>query len=365
MRKTVGLSHFAPVVQWIKQLRPKEKLGVRLPPGAPGFADMNIDTPFLEQALAKYFEMPTVVRYRLMGEGQENTSVKVTLKNGEVYILRVWGQIHGVMGRRQQTDIEGELDFMVHCYEQGIQVPRVYLSRNGNRYERLPSGDDYVVMDYVAGELPVNPTPDMIRQVATAMAHMHQLAETFRYPAPRSWPGTVIEMTNERLRKLPQTPKADELMGFIEPIQRAYETELKTADLSKLPRGPIHGDIMWENIKFEGEKLQGIFDFDDCRDSYFLEDIAKTLIFDLNDAEHSFFGAHGENVTTFLDAYTAIRPLTPPESELLPFFFTVSYLYRLTRYMQKVVNGKAVYWNRIPALRERYEQNRSFFLPTA
>jgi homoserine kinase type II len=325
---------------------------------------MQINTALLEQLLSKYFDAPVVANFKVMGKGQENTSVKLTLTTGETYILRVWGDTHGTMGTRKQSDIEGELEFMIRARRAGVPVPRIYLSKTDQRSENLLSGNDYVVMDYVPGELPSHATAGMIQQIAEAMAHLHILAETFRYPAPRSWPGTIIDMTNERLQKLPGLNIPSDLRDFIQPIQTVYETALQTADLQALPRGPIHGDIMWENLKFHDGTLQGIFDFDDCRDSYFLEDITKALVFDLNDSEHSFLGENGENVQTFLAAYSAIRPLTEEEKQLLPLFFTASYLYRMIRYMSKLVDGKRVYWPRLPALIKRYEQNRSFFLPT-
>ncbi len=324
---------------------------------------MNIDKSSLEQLLAKYFDKPFVADHVFMGEGKENISVRITLAGDKIYILRLWGDTHSYMGVRQQSDIEGELDFMIHCHEQGIPVPKIYLSRAGNRYEKTPSGKYYAIMDFVPGELPANATPGMIKQIAEAMARMNVLAETYRYPAPRSWPGTVIEVAKERLERLPTTPAVAEYMGFIKPIQAAFEKALETVDLSELPSGPIHGDIMWENVKFESETLQGIFDFDDCRNSYFLEDISKSFTVEFDDTKHCFFGIHGQNVQIFLDAYDAIRPLTERERQLLPLFMTASYLSRLARYLSKTVDGKLVYLDRVAGYREQYEQNPSFFLP--
>jgi homoserine kinase type II len=298
-----------------------------------------------------------------MGEGQENTSIKIVLGSSEAYILRIWGVAHSSMGVRKQTDIEGELDFMIHCSEQDLPVPKVHLSKAAKRYEHLETGEAYVVMDYVPGDLPVHITPDMVKQVAETMARMHCLAEVFQYRMPRSWSGTVIDMTNEQLQVLPQLGIDAKAQEFIGTVRQAYEKALQTADLASLPRGPIHGDIMWENMKFQDGILQGVFDFDDCRDSYFLEDVAKTLIFDFHDPDHCFFGKRGENVQEFLSAYRAIRPFSEHEEQLVPLFLTAAYLYRLLRYLSKSVNGKMVYQNRLPMMRERFEDNRSFFLP--
>jgi Ser/Thr protein kinase RdoA (MazF antagonist) len=325
---------------------------------------MNIDTSFLEQCLSRYFDKPTIAGYSVMAEGKENTSVRVTLKNDTAYLLRIWGKTHSYMGVRTQSDIEDELAFMIHCREHGVPIPEIYISRDGKTYEQTLAGDYYVVMEYITGNMPSDFTPAMIRQIAQAMAHMHKLAETFRFPFPRSWPGSVIEVAQTRLKELAGVPAAAHHQEFITPIQVTFKDALKRADLRELPRGPIHGDIFWENIKFEGEALSGIFDFDDCRESYFLEDISKSLTIDLDDLQHGLFGAQGENVQIFLEAYNAVRPLTDHEKLLLPLFLTASYLSRLARYLSKTEGGTLVYLDRVAAYRERYVQNQSFFLPS-
>jgi Ser/Thr protein kinase RdoA (MazF antagonist) len=120
---------------------------------------------------------------------------------------------------------------------------------------------------------------------------------------------------------------------------------------------------MWENMKFRNGVLAGLYDFDDCRSSYFLEDIVKTLLFDLDDPVHSLFGTTGENVQAFLDAYIAVRPLSKNESALLPFFFTVGYIYRFTAYIDKQAAGETEYTAKIHALNDQYTHHSSFFLP--
>jgi len=130
--------------------------------------------------------------------------------------------------------------------------------------------------------------------------------------------------------------------------------------LSKLPTGPIHGDIMFGNMKFEGNVLLGIFDFDDCRESYFLEDVAKTLLFKFEDLKKSFFGQNGNNVFKFLNEYEKIRKFTFQEKTLLPFFFQTRAVYELTGYIIKINNKKKCN-EKIKGYLRRYDNHINFF----
>jgi Ser/Thr protein kinase RdoA (MazF antagonist) len=87
---------------------------------------------------------------------------------------------------------------------------------------------------------------------------------------------------------------------------------------------------MWENIKFSQDRLTGIFDFDDCRESFLLEDIAKSIMHDFDVEKHSLFGAGGEKAETFLNNYRSARTLQPAEEHVLPMFFLARFIYQLT-----------------------------------
>ncbi len=50
----------------------------------------------------------------------------------------------------------------------------------------------------------------------------------------------------------------------------------------KLPRCIIHGDLRPENVKFIGEKLSGVFDWDTAREEVRVYDVVRSLFFDLH-----------------------------------------------------------------------------------
>ncbi|HEY5141491.1 MAG TPA: phosphotransferase, partial [Methylococcales bacterium] len=204
----------------------------------------------------------------------------------------------------------------------------------------------------------------MTVQVAETMARMHVLAANFEYPIPRSWPGTAIEMAEKRLQEFHQVATESlpsEVVSVIEKVESTYRNRLKSTDISALPVGAIHGDIMWENMKFMEGKLAGIFDFDDCRTSYFLEDIAKTLLFDFDSTERSMFGDNGEGVGVYLRAYDGIRRRSEAEVGALPLFLTARFLYQIASCATKIANGDTSLEPKLSAALARYNQDRSLF----
>lgn len=311
--------------------------------------------------LEKYFNNPNITSYKVMSEGKENTSVLLEGDFGSV-ILRIWGETHGYMGQRRLSDIEAELSFMSLCADNSIPVPKLYPSLTGGRYETTPEGAYYAVMDFARGESPHDSTPDMITQVATIMATMHKLVidEKFTFESKRSWPGTVVDMTNDRIAKF-EASADDPAEAFVAEVITTYVAKLSRHDLSRLPQGVIHGDIMWENMKFLDGKLSGIFDFDDCRESFFVEDITKTLFFEFESAEHSLFGADGQNVGVFLAAYQKVRELSPAELNAIPLLFITRFLYQVLGYYAKLDKGQQDYRAKIDGLVARYKHHQSFF----
>jgi|GEM_PF-2015427 len=317
----------------------------------------------IQVALDNYFDSPHIFSAKVMAQGKENTSILAEGDFGKV-VVRVWGATHAYMGARQAGDIMSELAFMQFCYERQFPIPKIYTSKQNRTFETLPDGAQYAVMGYVEGETPTKFTTAMTHEVATLMASLHKAVADFSFPHKRSWPGTLIEMTNDRIQQFEAVvfDQADAPQEFLKRLIARYKKQLEEheADLAALPIGVIHGDIMRENIKFKDGKFEGMFDFDDCRESYFLEDIPKTLLFEFENPEHCLFGEDGKNVAVFLDAYRSVRPLSESEETMLPIFFTARFMYQVIGYYAKLAKDKS-YLNKILQSMDRYEQCKNFF----
>lgn len=304
----------------------------------------------LKQLLEPYFDEPAVESFSRMTQGKENW---IYVVNGDfgVVVVRIWGD-HSSMGWRLESDINGELDLMEACNNAGVPTPTLFRSKNGNRYEYTPQGRWYAVTSYVPGESPSSFDADMAVQIASEMAKMHMVAAKFSFPAKRSYPGTLVERTESKIASLSPASSDEQLQ--LDDLISEYSELLAKADLTQLPTGAIHGDIMRENIKFDNGRLSGIFDFDDCRESYFVEDIAKSLIFEFQSPELCIFGERGANAEAFLRAYEASRPLTTSEHQLLPLICMSYFVYQAIRSYNSTDLATHL---------RRYRDNEAFFRP--
>lgn len=317
---------------------------------------------YLTGLLAAFFDNPRVQTYKLMTQGKENTTALVTTDAGKV-IVRMWGETHGYMGTHSDDDILDEITFMDFCRKQGAPVPMLYRSHAGNLYEKTPDGRAYGVMEYVEGNSPQQFTPEMVEQIAMVMARLHLAVADFSFPAKRSWPGTVLDMTNTRIAAFEAGDFVmnQEDTALLQEAIRHYQKLLDSCNLAALPSAVIHGDIMWENIKFQGAQLAGIFDFGDCRESYFIEDITKSLLFAFESPNHCMYGETGENIGIFLRAYQRVRPLTNVEKQSLRLFFVSRFLYQTLGYCAKVSKGETEYQAQVNNVLARYKQHKPFF----
>ncbi|HSX06474.1 MAG TPA: phosphotransferase [Candidatus Saccharimonadia bacterium] len=282
----------------------------------------------VQHALGKFFTDPVVSKTRFFKMGAENTTGLIEGNFGSV-VLRVWGERHSRMGSRKLSDIHGELAFMDACRSAQVPVPRVYVSLAGHEFEELVDGRKFGVMDYVEGEEPAHFTRPMVETLATAVAKMDVLGQTFKFPMPRSWQGTVVDLAQERLKEVRSRGIQD---GFVEQLAKKLELGSTKIDLASLPFGPIHGDVMYQNIKYVGERLSGIFDFDDCRESYLIEDITKTLLFAIEDPVYCVLGDDMANAKIFMEAYEQVRPLSELEKAALPVLSTARFIYELLKF---------------------------------
>lgn len=316
-------------------------------------------TESLTTLLGNFFDDPKVNSFRLMTQGKENVTALVEMPGNKV-IVRMWGETHGYMGMHSENDIDDEIAFMGFCYDNDIPVPKLFRSKSGRLYEKSSQGRRYAIMDYVEGDSPQRFTEDMTIQIAKTMARMHLIVADFAFPKPRSWPGTVLDMTNERIKRF-EVGELGPQSADVTAAVKLYQALLKECDLGVLPQAVIHGDIMWENMKFKDGELKGIFDFGDCRESYFVEDIAKSLLFAFESSQHCIFGEDGSNVPVFLRAYQTVRKLTPAEKQSLSLFFLSRILYQYIGYEAKVIKGQAEYKAKADNTIARYMQHLSFF----
>ena len=203
------------------------------------------------------------------------------------------------------------LHLMKHLALQGIPVPDPAADADGRILHSL-KGKPAAVVNKLRGRSELQPKASHCEQVGAMLARMH-LA------------GASYDRTQPNLRGLPWwNDTVPVVLPHVTPDQAAllrselaYQNHIAaTSAYAALPQGPVHADLFRDNVMFEEGQLTGFFDFYFAGCDAWLFDIAVCL----NDwCIHLESGApDAEREAAMLEAYTAVRPLTAPERQLLP-----------------------------------------------
>lgn len=194
------------------------------------------------------------------------------------------------------------LGLMAHVSEAGVPSAHPIPSREGDYLLEL-NGKPTALVQRLNGADMKEPGLPQMEAIGAAMAQLHLAGQSYegRRDNCRSIPWWEDALA--RLRgKLPQDDEA---------LVAAEIEYQKSIDRSVLPAGVIHADLFHDNALFaEDGSLAGIIDFYFACNDVFLYDIAVTLNDWCSQADGSLDSAR---CRAYLQAYQAVRPLTPAE----------------------------------------------------
>ena len=239
--------------------------------------------------------------------GIENTNYFVTTDQG-AYVLTLFERL-------SFEQLPFYLHLMKHLALKGIPVPDPAADPDGNILHRL-KGKPAAVVNRLRGKHELSPTPAHCAAVGTMLAKMHLAARDY----PRAQPNLRgLAWWNETVPLV--LPHLDASQAALLRSELAYQNHVAASSAyAALPRGAIHADLFRDNVMFENVQgapvLTGFFDFYFAGVDSWLFDIAVCLNDWCIDLQTGVTNA--ARTASTLQAYTAVRPLTAAERELLP-----------------------------------------------
>ncbi len=235
--------------------------------------------------------------------GIENTNYFVTTDQGE-YVLTLFERL-------THEQLPFYLYLMKHLAGRGIPVPDPATDRAGDVLHTL-CGKPAAVVNKLAGKSQLAPAAVHCAAVGDMLARMHLAGADYPREQPNlrglSWWSDTVPVV---------LPFLDKAQAALIRSELAYQHHVAGSSLfAALPRGPVHADLFRDNVMFEGERLTGFFDF------YFAG--VDTWLFDLAVCLNDWCITHTDGrhetgrANAMLDAYQAVRPLSPAERALLP-----------------------------------------------
>jgi homoserine kinase type II len=235
--------------------------------------------------------------------GIENTNYFVTTDQG-AFVLTLFERLSA-------AQLPYYLNLMQHLARKGIPVPAPQADEHGCILHSLQSKPAAVV-SRLSGRNQMSPGVVHCQQVGAMLARMHLAGQD--YPAKQAnlrglhwWTSTiplVVAHLSQSARQMIETELAHQ------------QALADTTEWQSLPSGPVHADLFRDNVMFDGEQLQGFFDFYFAGHDSFVFDIAVCLndwCIDLATGE-----LNEERAQAFVAAYDAERPLNQAELKALP-----------------------------------------------
>lgn len=211
---------------------------------------------------------------------------------------------------KSELEVKQELDLLLHLRKQNFPCPQPLKTKSG-RYHLEFQGKCVTVTRYVDGiELPVeNLNTTHLSTLGHALANLHLIGRSYKKGIDNRFGfNRIVAIYREVRRQMPSHLKS---------IVRVLDDEFSYLENyldNNLPKGIIHGDLFTDNVKFKGNRLTGVMDFEAaCRGK---------LIYDLATAVNALCFTDEryriERFEALISGYESLRPLSLPEWDSFP-----------------------------------------------
>ena len=255
------------------------------------------------QALLDRLNLGTLQSLRGIEGGIENTNYFATSSEGE-FVLTLFERL-------THEQLPFYLHLMKHLAQRGIPVPDPAADARGELLHTV-CGKPAALVNRLRGRSELAPDASHCAAVGAMLARMHIAGRDYegRQPNLRGLP-----WWNETVPVV--LPHVDAAQAALLQSELAFQNHLaQGAAYAALPRGAVHADLFRDNVMFDNGELSGFFDFYFAGTDTWLFDVAVAL----NDwcVDLPSGRADIERTRAFVSAYTAVRPFSRAERDVLP-----------------------------------------------
>jgi homoserine kinase type II len=215
--------------------------------------------------LADAYGLGLVREFTGIPQGSINSNYRLVTASGRYFVR------HTTV--RSAADLRFEADLLALLNESHCPAPRLVSTREGAPFLELEGGRVSVFAWLVGEELTrAQLTPEHLEGLGMELGKLHRVTLSFGGSRTNPYGLEVVRGWLEGLRGHPDAELsaiAVELEGYLERAEQARG--------GLEPRGVIHADLFMDNVKWLGDRVSALFDFEmACRDVYTL-DVAITL----------------------------------------------------------------------------------------
>jgi homoserine kinase type II len=296
---------------------------------------MAIYTPLSKKdaiRIADEFALGDLTSVTGIKNGSVNTHYLLETKRGRFFV-----KIDEIKG---ELEVKQELDLLFYLKKQSFPCLQPIKSKTGRHYLDLDQ-KILTVSRYLDGtELAVEAlTAPHLSALGNTLANLHVIGRGYKKGIDNRFGfNRIVMIYREARRQLP---------AHLKHIVRVLDDEFSYLENyldNNLPKGIIHGDLFPDNVKFKGNRLVGVLDFEAaCRGK---------LIYDLATAVNALCFVDGryriDRFEALISGYETLRPLSLPEWDSFPNELRFSALrFTVTRikdfFLRKVDENQRVY----------------------
>jgi homoserine kinase type II len=252
-------------------------------------------------AVAEVFALGKVLQSRGIPHGSINTNYLLETERGRFFMR------HTVV--RAASELEFEAGLLAHLHESAFPAPVLMPTRDGHAFWPVLGGRVSVFNWLSGNELSRGELDGAhARVLGRELAKLHRVAQSFAGDRANPYGPRVVHSWVEELF----SHELEEIRSIAGELRSALAATLPLGKL--LPLGVIHGDLFMDNVKWIGDRVSAVFDFEmACRDA---------LVLDLAIALNAWCfdgGRYLADLCRWLIAgYEEERPLGESEVDALP-----------------------------------------------
>lgn len=296
---------------------------------------MAIYTPLSKKdaiKIADEFALGDLTSVAGIKNGSVNTHYLLETKRGRFFV-----KIDEIKG---ELEVKQELDLLFYLKKQGFPCLQPIKSKTGRHYLDIDQ-KILTISRYLEGtELAVEALNTAhLSALGNTLANLHLIGRGYKKGIDNRFGfNRIVMIYREARRQLP---------AHLKHIVRVLDDEFSYLENyldNNLPKGIIHGDLFPDNVKFKGNRLVGVLDFEAaCRGK---------LIYDLATAVNALCFVDGryriDRFEALISGYETLRPLSLPEWDSFPNELRFSALrFTVTRikdfFLRKVDENQRVY----------------------
>lgn len=234
---------------------------------APETGHHTVPDALRDEALAHFFEGPC--RCTPTSGGVNNVVQYVETASGARHVLRIYNN----GAKSDKVAFEHDLLLQLGRQPLSFQVPRALPALgSGARHVKLSSGDDACVFEIIPGSLAKTTGPREVGratgELCTAMGRLDMGGRETEAPVAPYYDVFRVHHSLDRegfYRQVVENPGFDVCRADIDSLAsgiRAIEPKLAAYQRLGLPTQLIHGDLHYDNVLVEGDRVSGLLDFE-------------------------------------------------------------------------------------------------------